>query len=335
MRAGQRMTGVVVAAFAAALMIAPGAAIAAKSVYHPKSESRDFAKGDGHWKGSAEYGGTCIQGVTCPEVTNTFEASDGASGAGDGYLRTSIGSLTGVLSTSDGIYTSPAFKYKGVGGAKARTVRFRMSRRSQLTEFLSAAGNSATYSVELLDRTSGSSKTVVKARPLEDTTGWIKTKSVRVKGLKVGHRYKARITSEFVTGVDVVNGGSTDYDNVALIARGAKGGSQASGPDAGDIKHGIKPAKIKGRHLRVRFKCPKSAKPSACDARLSASLSRKGGKVTNNKTIRVRPGKTRVAKLKVKRGLKSNVMKRGKVYVHARVRAKQHVYRVTRKVSVR
>jgi hypothetical protein len=334
MRAGTRLTCAAVAACAAALVVGPVSANAAQSVYHPKQASRDFANSDGHWKGSKAYSGVCGQGVTCPEVTNSFEATGGASGANDGHLRTSIDSIAGVLATSDGVYTSPGFKYRGVNGSKAKRVSFSLSMASNLTPFLDVAGNSASYSIDLLDKTNGSTRKIVDAEAITASSEWGTVRN-RIKGLKIGHRYKVRVTSEFKTGVLVSPGGHIDYDNVKLLARGIKGGSQASGPDSGDIGHGIKPVKIKGNHLKVPFKCPKSIKPGACDARIVASLTRKGKQATNSTTIRVRPGAKRTAKLHVRRGFRNKIQNRKAVYVHVRVRAKHHVYRVTRKVSVR
>ena len=133
MRAGQRLASACALACAAALLIAPAGASAAKTVYNQNKDAREFAQSDGHWKGGTSYGGLCVQGITCPQVTNTYEATGGAGGSGDGHLRTSIGSLAGVPSTLRGTYTSPAFKYKGVDGAKAKKVSFSLSRDSDLT----------------------------------------------------------------------------------------------------------------------------------------------------------------------------------------------------------
>lgn len=140
----------------------------------------------------------------------------------------------------------------------------------------------------------------------------------------------------------VVDGGTADYDIVRLIARGPKGSSSGGpgdgGPGSGPVGGGIKPVQVKGngRRVRVPYRCPKATKPGvACNARLKVSLSRKGKIVTRSRTVRVRPGKQRIATLKVKRGFRHKVAKRGKVFVHARVRAKGHVYHVTRKVKVR
>src|SRR4051812_26969288 len=43
--------------------------------YHPDQQARDFAAGPGGWTGSQMSAGVCVQQLTCPTVTTTWEAS--------------------------------------------------------------------------------------------------------------------------------------------------------------------------------------------------------------------------------------------------------------------
>src|SRR4051794_36171592 len=98
----------------AAVGVATSQAATAKSDYPPGIDARTFGASVGGWQ-SAKFdtGLTCVlKPLTCPSLTSSWQSSGGASG--DGYIRTSIGALTGVASDSFGVWVSPAFTYNGV-----------------------------------------------------------------------------------------------------------------------------------------------------------------------------------------------------------------------------
>jgi hypothetical protein len=90
-----------VAIATAAVFGTPGSAFADQVAdYHPDQQSRDFAGGPGGWAGTESAAGVCVQDLTCPTVTDSWVATDGAGGGADGFLRASISNVVGAESTS-------------------------------------------------------------------------------------------------------------------------------------------------------------------------------------------------------------------------------------------
>jgi hypothetical protein len=205
----------VVAAFA---IIVP-AASAATSDYHPTTDSRTFGTSAGGWTGATVYGTCILPGVACPAVTNSFVATDGAGGAGDGFIRSSESSLLSVLSTSTITWQSPNFTYNGVGGATPDTVNFTMDRRTNAAALLALLTN-ANYSVVLDDVTASTSANLVASTPITNQATWGSIASVPVTpgSLTIGHTYKVRIVTNLSLPVAVIPAGTFDYDNVVLRA---------------------------------------------------------------------------------------------------------------------
>jgi hypothetical protein len=215
----------------AALLVAPAAASAASSVYAPDQDARTFSNDLGGWTAANTSSGACVEVVLCPAITNSYETSGGDGG---GFIRTAIGSLTGVGGTSNGTWTSPTFVYKGADGADPDSIALTLSRRADVGQLLSVAGNSATFSVELVGVSRGAdSVTVVEPRSLADSESWSKIRQVDVAPgqLAIGERYQLTITTTYRTGATVVPGGSADYDDVVLKAKtsAANGGGDGAG----------------------------------------------------------------------------------------------------------
>jgi hypothetical protein len=155
-------------------LAAPQVAGAASSAYPHPSQARSFATSDGGWHSSTSFAGLCVPGISCPTVTNGYAANGGTGGQGDGYLRTAIGSLLGVGATSRGAYKSPAFTYSGAGGATPTNLTFGIERRSSLGQLLAVTGNSADYSVDLVDLTQGGNATgLIDNEPIGDQNSWL------------------------------------------------------------------------------------------------------------------------------------------------------------------
>jgi hypothetical protein len=306
-------------------LVAPGLAGAASSSYHPKGEARHFHRSAGGWQGSTSSSGPCIPGVTCPTVTNDYAAHGGAGGPNDGYLRTRISSLLGAQATSRGIYHSPPFRYKGVGGKKPDGLSFRVKRRSTLANFLAVTGNSAQYSVDLVDLSKGGDATsVIHATPIGNKASWrAKAVSLAPGSLTLGDRYRIRITSKFVNGVNVVPGGGVGYDDVVLRAKRAghaHGGHSGAGLGA-KVGRGLGPAAYRGHHLSLTVKCPRSVRPHKCRMRVSALLRRGGRRVTNVKRVHVGAGKKAHVRLRVKHAYRNRLAHRRRIVVMAKVKA--------------
>jgi hypothetical protein len=318
-------------------LIAPQFAGAANSTYPPKGQARSFHTGDGGWQGSTSFGGLCIPAVNCPTVTNEFVASGGSGGSSDGYLRTRIGSLLGVGATSRGIYESPSFKYRGVHGNQPDKLTLSLARRSTLGTLLAVAGNSANYSVDLVDTSQGgSATTVIDGKAIGDQNSWrASSVSVPSGSLTLGDRYKVRITSEFVTGVQVVPGGGVGFDDVVLKAKShGSGGSGGGRHLRHQLGNGIGPAIQKGKHLSVRVKCPGSVRPNKCRMSVAALLKKHGPKVTNAKQARIGAGKKRHLRLRVKHAYSKKVAHRKRILVLEKVKVGHRNLTVVKSVRV-
>ncbi len=212
-----RMTIAAMAVGMLGLFAATSASADVTNLYHPDPEARNFATSPGGWTGSSEAEGLCVPVLLCPVVSNDFESSGGAGGAGDGYLRTEAASIASVGGTVRGIWQSPAFIYNGVGGAQPDEVTFSMARRSDVDQLLAVLGD-ASYKVELVGI--GGALTVIDTTQMNDTPTFSTTPTVDVdpNQLTVGSPYLIRITSEFEVPVSVFPNTSADYDNVVLAA---------------------------------------------------------------------------------------------------------------------
>ncbi len=311
-------------------LAAPQVAAAATSAYPKPSEARSFGTSDGGWHGSTSFGGLCIPSVTCPTVTNDYAASGGTGGTADGYLRTTIGSLLGVGATSRGLYQSRSFTYSGAGGKSPDSVTFGVARRSNLGQLLAVTGNSADYSVDLVDVTQGGNATsVVDNEPIGSQNSWVaKSLSVAPASLTLGDRYRVRIKSVFSTGAQVVPGGSVGYDDVVLRAKvkGQDHGGSGNHRLRHQVRHGLGAAHLTRHGLTFKARCPGSARPHKCAMKLSALLRKKGNKITNTRKARLGAAKTRRIRLHLKHGYAKRVHHRKRIVIKARVKVgHQHV----------
>jgi hypothetical protein len=215
------LLGVPAAACAAFLALAPAAsARTLKTVYPSVSASKVKSAFD--WAGSTNYVGLCLQTLTCPTVTNTRQSGGGVGGTSDGFLRTHIGSLTGVGATSIGGWESQAFKYEGAQGHQPNKVTLRIFRESNTGALLNVAGTDAYFSVAIANARSGK----VLVEPFHHVTltpmpTWTKLGPIDLQRntLRRGRSYRIIITSTFVNGAQVIPGANADYDNIQLVAK--------------------------------------------------------------------------------------------------------------------
>ena len=275
--------------------------------YHPDQQARTFADSAGGWSGVQSAAGLCVQELTCPTVATTWEGDGGAGGAGDGFLRVTIANLVGAESTSRGIWTSPPFTYSGAGGAVPTSLNFELTRRTDLSPLLSSSGNSAHYSVEIVNTANGVARTVVDTAPLGAAEGWAQTPLVAINpsSLRLGNTYSLRITSTFDTEAEVFPASSVDYDDVVLHAIDATTPAEVEEDDVGGGGGGggggAGGAVLRGDRLFLTLKCLGVTAKKRCKVR-AVAYARKGGarmtfpierKVKSPKgkrvTLRVRP----------------------------------------------
>ena len=289
----------------AVMLFGASQANADKQLYPASEASRNLNSGPAGWTARTSSEGLCVPVVLCPVIQNSVQSSGGSGGAG-GYLRTAIGSLTGVGATSTGTHLSPRFKYRGVAGEIPDSVELGLARRSDVESLLSVGGNSATFSITLIDTSNGSDVLAVPPTELSGADSFTKLSSGRIDPdqLKLGHRYRIAITSRFENGAEVLPGGTVGYDNVVLRARRdpSRGNDQANDSDAADEAGGVvtRIVRIKGRFVVAKVRC--SAKPAKrkCKSRLHARLTKRGAKVTSTQRSRVRAGRSERVKLRIR-----------------------------------
>ncbi|HEY2056591.1 MAG TPA: hypothetical protein VGH14_21870 [Solirubrobacterales bacterium] len=188
---------------------------------------------EGWTAGKEQTNGICLEGLTCPSVTNEFHASGGIEKSG--FIETKEGGLlsVGLLAESSGTWESPAFTYLGVAGQRPTKVEFTLARRAQLSNLLAMPGAQATYTVELVDKTTpAGSVVVVNSATLAGAEEW-KSASTPIAPtvLEKGDSYRVRIRTSFVTPAAVVPAGGVGYDEVELTASREEAEAGPSGPE--------------------------------------------------------------------------------------------------------
>src|SRR5215210_1395087 len=132
------------AAVAVLALTGPATAGAAKQIYAPGAKAHTLNGGSGGWKASDTQAGPlgqtmCIVSglLVCPSAESSYQSAGGATGgAGDGYVNTDFGVLVGVAGSGTSVWQSKQFTYRGVDGRKAKRLKFKVNRQSDLTELL-------------------------------------------------------------------------------------------------------------------------------------------------------------------------------------------------------
>jgi hypothetical protein len=290
---------------------------------------------ENNWTSSNSFDGSCVAPILCPTVTNAFVPVGGADG--DGYLTSAFTGVVGVnavAGTATGVWESPPFPYEGNSAARLVT----LNRRASVDQLLAVEGNSAEYSVQLVDVSAGGSgPVVIGPATLAGADTWrpVPPASIKPVQLTQGDSYRIRITTRYTTGTSVLTTGTADYDNVGLTpatgsgtgagGNGRGGGVGGAGSMSSDrllslFQSGMAgTAVLKGNRLFVRVSCPKAIR-SSC--RVTAQgLLRKHKPVTTKRTVKVGKGKRRLAVLRVKPRFRVKLAKRKRLLVSEKVRA--------------
>jgi hypothetical protein len=343
----RRMTTAFAAGFASLLLALPSLATTAASKYPADPAARGFGGGLAGWSAAASSQGTCAPPLLCPSASGSFQPSGGADGGG--YIRSAYQGVVGVTAvggTSTVTFTSPRFEYRGAGGRQPDAVTFEMDRRASVDELLAVAGNSADYSVRLIDVSAGGEAlTVIPPTTLAGANSWsdVPTASVDPGQLTMGHEYRLAITSAYTTGTGVLVNGNADFDNVVLSAlddlgaggkgsRG-KGGAQGDGGDGGALDRerllelmqnatpgsAVVTGKGKSTRLLVRVKCPRKVGRTCRIA--TQGLLRKRKPATARRNVKLRKGKAKLVALSVKPKARRQLAKRKRLLVRHKVRA--------------
>jgi hypothetical protein len=338
------------------LAFGASAAQAARVVYPSNENVRTLDSGPAGWEDSSDVAGPCVPVLLCPTVTNSIPSSGGANG---GYLLTEVSNFAGVDATAKGQFVSPSFKYKGVGGERPDKLKLKLSRIADVEAFLEVEGDSATYSVQLLD-SNGPNVQLLAPTSLGGAPEFTNIKPVDIEpgALRIGHTYRVRIVSTFNSGTaQVVPSANAGYDNIRLTAHrsdkagsgnGGNGGNGNGGSNGGNGNNGAnggnggngngganggnggrfggngiigRTAKLRGDRLIVRVGCKKK-ESGRCRVKLQARLRKHGPAVTAKRVTSVKPGKKRRVALNVRDRFAERVAKKKKVVLRQVVRKK-------------
>lgn len=317
-------------------------ASAATSKYPTSAATRGFSGDAAGWTSSTESQGNCLAPLLCASVTNSFEAAGGADGGG--FIRSSYTGVVGITAvggTTTGTWESPSFTYDGADGRQATAVSFALDRRANVDQLLAVAGNSAEYTVRLIDLDEGGEAlTLIPATTLAGANAWtgVSRGAIDPASLTTGHDYRIQIASRYTSGTSVLVTGNADYDNVVLSASGGNGGNGEGGKGKGSSGGGngklseqrltelLRKATpgtavlgAKGKRLLVRVKCPRKI-GHACRT-TAQGLLRKRRPATLKRTVRVRSGKSRLLALRVKPKARGKVAKRKRLLFRQKVHA--------------
>jgi hypothetical protein len=325
------------------LLALPAAAGAATSKYPSAAAARGFGGGPAGWTSSSGTDGICLPPLLCASVENSFQETGGADDGG--FIRsayTGVVGATAVGGTATGTWESPPFNYTGAGGDEATTIGIALDRRASVDQLLAVAGNSAEYTVRLVDLSEGGEAlTLIPATTLAGASSWtdVSRGSIDPASLTAGHDYRIQITSRYTSGTSVLVTGNADYDNVVLTAsdgtsgngKGGKGKGKGGGSGGGalseqrltDLLRQATPATAvlgdKGKRLFVRVRCPRKI-GHACRT-TAQGLLRKRRPATTKRTVRLRSGKSKLVVLRVKPKARGRVAKRKRLLVRQKVRA--------------
>jgi hypothetical protein len=330
---------------AALVLGGTSSAEAEKTLYPQDPGARNLNAGPAGWVGSASSEGLCVSLVLCPAIDNSVPSSGGQDDSG--YLNTSLGSLLGVGATSIGTFTGPEFTYNGVKGETPGSVQVDLVRRSDVEALLSVAGNSATFTVKLFDKSGGAAVSAIGKTTLEGAASFTKFRSAKIdpSDLKLGHTYQIQISSRFESGAEVLPGGSVGYDNIALKAiakRGDEGDGNTGGQDGqngnaaasagGVIDHTVK---VKGKFVVAKLKCSRHSAKRKCKSKLNARLSRNGPQVTSTQRARVKSGRTGKVKLRIRGKYRKDVRNAKRLTIQRKTRVAGKVKTTYRAARVR
>jgi hypothetical protein len=311
----------------ATMAVTAATAVAATTEYAPGEQARNFNGGGGGWTASTEHDGLCVPALTCYTAGGRHVANGGPTGAGDGFLRTDLFTIADAVTETEAMLTSPPFVYNGVNGEAPTELTFSLDRRTDLGALLPVINDNATFEVKAL-QANGSAATLIGSTTLagaEDQWTSVAPVSLDPKDLELGRTYQIQIASVFQPGIQVIGNGDADYDNVVLQARGGGGGGGGQG-NAGTgggltaaVKNMIGNADHRGNRIRVRVGCPKFV-GETCSLRVVAKLNRTGPAATAAQGLRVKAGKKRFARLRIKQAYKQRIATRNRIVVRVRVK---------------
>ncbi len=285
------------------LALVPAAASAqgtnTSTLYAPNvgvdTSPRTFQTNEGGWVFDTETDPLClIPGVLiCPAPSNSFQATGGAGGPTDGYLRSSFGGVVAVgAASAEAILQSPDFVYNGDAGQVPDQVTVRLTRRSTAPTAISVPEEQeASYDFDLVRVVAGAETdpvSLVNDGPLPGPREFTQQNAIPVDpdDLQMGGTYRLKVTTRYTAIAGVVPAITADYDDIIMRAtsivgtpgpqgpagtpgssgprgpegdRGPRGGSGRDGRDGRSGRNGLSPEDRRLRRL-LRRVAPKKAR---------------------------------------------------------------------------
>ena len=204
---------------AACALVALGAGAAGAAAATTASEphpagSRTFDAGTAGWTATVRQDGsglTCsgllhVPGVTCPVVSSSWQA-----GGGDGFLRTTVATAVGLLSTTTVDWTSPPFTVAAAPDLASLGFELRGTSGTPLDL------GGATFAADLVDLAAGTTAPLAAAAPAPRSTAFVGAGgSVSPALLQAGRTYAIRIRLTVPTPVGLAVSTAIDIDDVTL-----------------------------------------------------------------------------------------------------------------------
>jgi hypothetical protein len=199
--------------------------------------------------------------------------------------------------------------------------------------------NTAGFTVKLVSISSpADTVTVIENRSLAGAEEWSRIRDVAIDAsqLKIGDKYRIEIATTYRTGVTVVPGGSADYDDVVLRAKGVADGADGSASDAlaGSGVVGNSATLTNRGKLQVKVRCARKAGGN-CKMKVAGQLKKRGAKVGKATKAKVRSGKSKVVTLKVRQAARAKLADRKRIFVRQVVKANGHSAKKVVKLKLR
>lgn len=286
-----------------------------------------YPAGGGGFNGDAEGWEVTSASCNVPALCSASGGYDGSDGRPAGSLKAETDVNLNLVSLFESTVTlqSPDFEIEAGGAATLHLDR----------RFVSGAlvdlDPRLDYTARLVDRTSGKRSTSI-SETIEGSSAW--SGEDGAASVKAGHSYAILLTartSSSVAGTGLLSGTTTArFDNVALTvdSDGAGGAQEGKAGGAGITDARLAalapaavsgPARLKGKRLFVKARCPRSV-GRAC--RISVlGLLKKHRPATASRRVKVAKGKTRRVVLRVKPRAKGKLAARKRLLFKIRLRA--------------
>lgn len=199
----------------AASLMAVAATGAQAASFPAQTDGQHFKSSKGGWSASVAYRGTClIPGVTCGLGTASWVNHGGADGQSDGFLRSNVRTIAGVLSNTAVSWASGGFTLPS--SFSAVTVEYKV--RGDLAQLI-RLGGSATLLYRIRDVTANTSFVAIPRHALHPSNTFKMVRAgIPTSSFIAGHRYRVVLSTNVDTPLATVPSAEyVDYDDVSVV----------------------------------------------------------------------------------------------------------------------